>query len=128
MYNPGPMRQRNFRRWIASLALVAHILVPFAAYASVKVGTPFGDVCSVASKVQAPIPAPVGLPGQQSGRHVTDHCALCPGGSATAAIMPSAPPTMQAHAPSTVAHRAEIAAPASLQLLLPPARAPPAAA
>jgi DUF2946 family protein len=123
-----PMKQRNFRRWIAVAVLGAHVFVPFAAYASVKAGTVFGDVCSVFGKAQAPTATPVGLPAQGSDRHTADHCALCPGGSATAAIMPPALPTMPAHAHPIVARRSDCAAPTSLQLLLPPARAPPTAA
>jgi hypothetical protein len=122
------MKQRNFRRWIALAVLGAQVFVPFAAYASVKPETAFGDVCSVYGKAQAPAVTPVGLPMKGSGSHGADHCALCPGGSAAAAILPPAPPTMQVHAPSVVARRIECAAPTSLQLLLPPSRAPPSAA
>ena len=122
------MKQRNFRRWIALAVLGAQVFVPFAAYASVKSETAFGDVCSVYGKAQAPTATPIGLPIKGSGSHRADHCALCPGGSAAAAILPPAPPTMQVHLPSVVAHRIECAALASLQLLLPPSRAPPTAA
>src|SRR5258708_7686552 len=68
------MKQRNFRRWIAVAVLGAHVFVPFAAYASVKAGTVFGDVCSVFGKAQPPTATPVGLPAQGSDRHTADHC------------------------------------------------------
>jgi hypothetical protein len=122
------MKQRNFRRWIALAVLGAHVFVPFAAYASVKPETSFGDVCSVYGKAQAPAATPAGLPVQGAGHHSADHCALCPGGSAAAATLPPLLPTMPVHAHSVVARRSECAATASLQLLLPPSRAPPAAA
>jgi Protein of unknown function (DUF2946) len=128
MYNPPLMQQRNLRRWIALVALGAHAFVPFAAYASVKAGSSFGDVCSVFGKAQQAAASPVGLPMQRSDRHAADHCASCPGGAATAAVVASALSTALVQAHSVVARSIECAAPATLALLLPPSRAPPATA
>ena len=128
MYNPSVMKQRNLRRWIVFAVLGAHAFVPLAAYASVKAGIAFGDVCSVFAKAQPAAAASVGLPMQRSDRHAADHCAFCPGGAATAAVVTSALPTMQVQAHATVARSVERAAPATLSHLLPPSRAPPATA
>jgi Protein of unknown function (DUF2946) len=110
------------------VALGAHVFVPFAAYGSAPAGTAFGDVCSVVGKVKSSAAVPVGLPAQRSDHHAADHCAFCPGGAATAAVLPPASPTMQAHANQVVARHVEGVAPATLLLLLPPSRAPPTSA
>ena len=128
MYNPPVMKQRNLRRWIVLAVLGAHAFAPLAAYASVKAGTAFGDVCSVFAKAQPAAAAPVGLPMQRSDRHAADHCAFCPGGTAPAAVVTSALPTTQVQACTVVARSIECAAPATLSRLIPPSRAPPATA
>jgi hypothetical protein len=128
MYNPAVMKQRNLRRWIVLAVLGAHAFVPLAAYASVKAGPAFGDFCSVFAKAQTAAAASVGLPMPRSDRHAADHCAFCPGGAATAAVVTSALPTILAQAFSVVARNIECAAPATLSLLLPPSRAPPTTA
>jgi hypothetical protein len=128
MYNFPVMKQRNLRRWIVLAVLGAHAFVPLAAYASVKAGTAFGDVCSVFARAQPAAAAPVELPMPRSDRHAADHCAFCPGGAATAAVMTSALPTMRVQAHLVVARSIDCAAPATLSLLLPPSRAPPATA
>jgi Protein of unknown function (DUF2946) len=122
------MKQRTIRRWIALLALGAHAFVPFAAYASVKAGPSFGDICSVSGKAQASTMASAGLPAKTATHHGADHCALCPGGSAAAALIPPPLPIAQMHTPAIVAGALHRDAPASLLLLLPPSRGPPATA
>jgi len=122
------MKQRTIRRWIALVALGAHAFVPFAAYASVKAGASFGDICSVFAKAQASTSVQPGLPLPGSKHAATDHCGLCPGGSAAAALVPPPLPIVQMHAPAIVAGALRRDAPASLLLLLPPSRGPPATA
>jgi Protein of unknown function (DUF2946) len=122
------MKQRTIRQWIALVALGAHAFVPFAAYASVKAGASFGDVCSVFGKAQASTSVLPGLPLPGSKHPATDHCALCPGGSAAAALVPPPLPIAQMHTRAVVADALHRDAPASLLLLLPPSRGPPATA
>jgi hypothetical protein len=122
------MKPRNPGRWIVLVALGAHVFVPFAAYASAKAGKAFGDVCSVVGKAQTANALPAGLPSQGSNHHASEHCAFCPGGAATAAVMPPAPPTFHTQAQAVVALRVDCVAPATLLLLLPPSRAPPTSA
>src|SRR5438128_11884213 len=75
---------RPCRLGIVFAVLTLHALVPFAAYA-VSAPTPgSSDYCSVYRN--APTKAPAApLP---ASKHQSSHCAYCPSGSATAAILP----------------------------------------
>jgi hypothetical protein len=119
--------KRRVRLGIAFAALALHVLAPFAAYASVKPAPAYNDLCSVYAKTAPAGVAPVGLPVQQSDRHALSHCALCPGGSAAAAVLPQAialPLLLQTGAVrAPVALRAALAA---APILFPPPRGPPA--
>jgi len=112
---------RRCRLGIVFAVLMLHALVPFAAYAGSAPTAGPSDYCSVYRN--APSKAPLApLP---ASRHQSSHCAYCPSGSATAAILP--PPIL---APVLVAfdERVLTAQNAVLPLspvLLPPSRAPP---
>jgi Protein of unknown function (DUF2946) len=113
---------RRSRLGIVFAALMLHALVPFAAYAISAPTAGPSDYCSVYRN--APSKAPLApLP---ASRHQSSHCAYCPSGSATAAILP--PPPILAPVLVAVDERVLTAQNAVLPLsrvLVPPSRAPP---
>jgi hypothetical protein len=120
------MKRRKMHWWMVWAALCAHVFAPLAAHAVVTTGVGFGDLCTASGKTPASGATPAGLPAQGSDRHGMDHCATCPGGSATAAMLPPTMSLLEMRGRSIAASRIERDVPASLNLLLPPSRAPPA--
>jgi hypothetical protein len=114
---------RPCRLGIVFAALILHALVPFAAYAVSAPAPGSSDYCSVYRNAPAKAPA-APLP---ASKHPSSHCAYCPGGSATAAILPpliSLPVLVPGDEPVLTAQSAVL--PLS-RVLVPPSRAPPLA-
>jgi hypothetical protein len=86
-------------RLVAVIALLMQVSAPLAAYAVAVPGPGSDDFCSVAKRIdRTPLPAPDSVPVD---RHALSHCALCAGGSASAALpAPPVPTLMLVHMPS----------------------------
>jgi len=71
-------------RFVAVVTLLMQVSAPLAAYVVAAPGPGLDDFCSVAKPTErAPFKAPGSAPVD---RHALSHCALCAGGSATAAL------------------------------------------
>src|SRR6266567_943845 len=75
---------RRCRLGIVFAALTLQALVPLAAYAGSAAVPGSSDYCSVYRKAPSKAPA-APLP---ASKHQSSHCAYCPSGAATAAIVP----------------------------------------
>jgi DUF2946 family protein len=117
-----PAMKSRMRLVVAVAALAMHALAPFGVHAAAPDTTGAGDVCSVYSKARGG--APANAPSQ-SRSHGTLHCALCAGGSSSAAMQSASPVVLTAQARLIVAVDDTPSVFHDARHLSPPLRGPP---